>query len=319
MIKKAIGPTIVALMALACIILFFVVGPQFNQTQLGTLLILGIVCGASILYCFVVGQISGNNSQMDKLWSILPAVYAWIIAAKGGMTPRLLIMALLVTLWGIRLTFNFARKGAYHIKFWSGKEDYRWEILRKGKPLNNKVMWILFNFLFISVYQNVLILLTTFPMLAAMSSTIDLNWIDFLAAGLFAFFLLIETIADEQQWKFQIVKWGMLNEGRELKDLPEPYSKGFNTIGLWNYSRHPNYLGEQSIWLSFYIFSIASGLFFYNWSLFGALLLVLLFFGSSTFGESISKNKYPEYEDYCHKVSRYVPFRPYIKRSKNED
>lgn len=34
-------------------------------------------------------------------------------------------MAILVNLWGIRLTLNFARKGGYSWKFWEGEEDYR--------------------------------------------------------------------------------------------------------------------------------------------------------------------------------------------------
>ena len=169
MIKKAIAPAIAAALAIACIVVFFVTGYTFNQNQLDTLLILGIVCGGSILYCFIVGEISGNNSQMDKLWSILPAVYAWIIAAKGNLQPRLVIMALLVTLWGIRLTFNFARKGAYKLKFWEGEEDYRWAILRKNKYLSSRIAWMLFDLFFISIYQNVLILLTPFPGLVAMA------------------------------------------------------------------------------------------------------------------------------------------------------
>ena len=35
-------------------------------------------------------------------------------------------MLALVTLWGARLTFNFARKGGYA----PGGEDYRWAVLR---------------------------------------------------------------------------------------------------------------------------------------------------------------------------------------------
>ena len=57
MIKKLILPVIAGVAALAAIIMFFTVGPKFNKTQLDTLLILGIVCGSSILYCFIVGQI----------------------------------------------------------------------------------------------------------------------------------------------------------------------------------------------------------------------------------------------------------------------
>lgn len=107
--------------------------------QIGLTLL--IIAGCSALYCFVVGEITGNNSQMDKLWSILPAVYSWTAAGCCGMKPRLILMAVLATVWGMRLTFNFARKGAYSWKFWAGEEDYRWGWLRKQKYFSNK--WIL--------------------------------------------------------------------------------------------------------------------------------------------------------------------------------
>lgn len=299
---------------IACPILYFLVGPALNQDQLDTGLILLIILGASILYCFIVGEIAQNNSQMDKLWSLLPIAYCWVIAAKGHFAPRLLIMAILVTAWGIRLTINFARKGAYSIKFWSGEEDYRWKVLRETKILGKRWRWALFDFFFISLYQNVLVFLISVPALASMSSDKPLNWLDYVAMALLIGSLTLEIVADEQQNNFQTKKWKMIKEGKKLEELPEPYNKGFNTVGLWNHSRHPNYLGEQMIWVSFYIFSIASGLSVFNWSFLGALLLVFLFIGSSTFGEKISASKYPEYADYKEKVSRFIPWKAYRRK-----
>ena len=31
--------------------------------------------------CFVIGTVTGNVSQVDKLWSIIPVVYVWVVAA----------------------------------------------------------------------------------------------------------------------------------------------------------------------------------------------------------------------------------------------
>lgn len=101
---------------------------------------LAIVAACSAAYCFIVGEITLNNSQMDKLWSILPAVYVWIVAIKGGMSPRLVLMASLATIWGVRLTWNFARKGAYSWKFWAGEEDYRWKwLLNRSRSTRNQL------------------------------------------------------------------------------------------------------------------------------------------------------------------------------------
>jgi steroid 5-alpha reductase family enzyme len=235
------------------------------------------------------------------------------------MTPRLVVMACLATLWGIRLTFNFARKGAYHLKFWEGKEDYRWQVLREKKEFQPHWKWLIFNLLFISVYQNALVLMITFPALAAMNSAAAFGWIDYLAGGLMTFFLVYETIADEQQWSFQSQKWALIRGGKKLDELPAPYNKGFNTVGLWGHSRHPNYFGEQGIWLSFYVFSIgalvATGLrYIFNWSIVGALLLVVLFLGSSAFAEEISSAKYPEYAHYKKTVSKFFPWKKYREK-----
>ncbi|MCQ2585478.1 MAG: DUF1295 domain-containing protein [Treponema sp.] len=305
--------TIIGLSIFACPLVYFLVGPALDAVQIATLKTLVTVCGCSALYCFVAGELSKNNSQMDKLWSILPEVYLWIIAVQGGMKPRLVIMAVIGTVWGIRLTYNFAKKGAYSIKFWSGEEDYRWVLLRQRKEFQPRWKWMIFDFFFISIYQNTLILLTTFPALVAMNSEAALNWIDVVAIVIMAGAVLYETIADEQQWKFQSTKYKLLGEGKKLEELPYPYNKGFNTTGLWKVSRHPNYLGEQTTWVGCYIFSIAAGIGVFNWSFIGALLLIVLFIGSSTMGEQITGSKYPEYAEYKKTVSRYFPGRKYKK------
>ena len=309
--KKTLLAIVLAVSVIACPLLYFYVGPALDEIQLSVLKTLLIITSCSALFCFVVGELTSNNSQMDKLWSILPAVYVWIIAAKGGMSPRLVVMACLVTLWGARLTYNFARKGAYHIKFWTGREDYRWEVLRSRKEFQPHWKWMLFNLFFISVYQNLLVLMITFPALVSMRSEVPFGWADALAAVMLLMFLSYETIADEQQWRFQTRKWALIGEGKKLEELPEPYCKGFNTRGLWNVSRHPNYLGEQGVWVAFYLFSVAAGIGVFNWSVIGALLLIVLFLGSSAFAEEISRSKYPLYADYCKKVGKFFPGKPY--------
>jgi steroid 5-alpha reductase family enzyme len=284
---------------------------MLDASQLETLRILAYIAGGSAIYCFIVGELTRNNSQMDKLWSLLPIAYTWVIAARGGMSPRLLVMALLVTVWGIRLTYNFARKGAYSLKFWEGEEDYRWPVLRAKKEFQPRWKWMLFNLFFISIYQNALVLMTTLPALAVMNVDKPFGWGDGIASALMLCFILYETVADEQQWIFQSAKWRMIREGKKLEELPVPYNKGFNTVGLWGVSRHPNYFAEQGTWCAFYLFSVAAGIGIFNWSIFGALLLILLFLGSSAFAEKISAAKYPEYARYCSEVNKYFPGKRY--------
>ena len=303
--------TLLLLSLVVCPILYIYVGPALNALQIETLKTIGIVAGCSALLCFTLGEITRNNSQVDKIWSLLPIVYCWIIAAKGGMHPRLIVMAVLATLWGLRLTYNFARKGAYKLRFWEGEEDYRWEKVRALPFLQNRGVWMAFDLFFISGYQNALILMLTFPALVSVGSSAPFGVMDAVAAVLMFGFILYETIADEQQWAFQTKKWSMIKSGKKLEELPAPYNKGFNTIGLWSVSRHPNYMAEQSIWVSLYLFSIGAGVGIINWSMIGALLLIVLFTASTNLVEGISSDKYPEYTNYCKKVNKFFPGKAY--------
>ncbi|MCD4827236.1 MAG: DUF1295 domain-containing protein [Acholeplasmataceae bacterium] len=313
--KKNIGTILTVLTVLILSVLGFVLGgPQLSKLQSDTLKILLIICVISIAYCFLIGEITGNNSQVDKIWSILPIVYAWVIVGKSGLNPRLIVMAILITLWGIRLTYNFAKKGAYSIKFWSGEEDYRWVVLREDPKLNTRWKWALFNLFFISIYQNALILAITLPLLAVMESAVIFSIFDGLIAALLLGFIVLETIADHQQNKFQTKKYELLKQGKKLEDLPSPFNKGFTTNGLWRRSRHPNYFSEQSIWVVLYFFCISAGAtnyIFFNWTLVGSMFLILLFLGSSMFSEGISLKKYPEYQSYSKQVSKYIPLKMY--------
>ena len=69
------------------------------------------LCMLFMILCFVAGEFTGNLSQVDKLWSITPVVYMWIIYTHPTVdkSPRLLLMLVLVQLWSLRLTYNFTR------------------------------------------------------------------------------------------------------------------------------------------------------------------------------------------------------------------
>lgn len=313
--KKNIGTIITVFITLGLSVLALILGGVYlSELQSDTLRILAIVCVISIAYCFIAGEITGNNSQMDKLWSILPIVYAWIIVGKSGMDLRLIVMAILITIWGVRLTLNFAKKGAYSLKFWSGEEDYRWIVLRNNPKLNKRWKWAFFDLFFISIYQNALVLAICLPLLAVMESAVIFNVFDAFITAFVLGFIILETIADKQQMTFQTTKYKLLEQGKKLEELPSPYDKGFNTQGVWGRSRHPNYFSEQSIWVVLYFFCISAGVtdyVFFNWTLIGSMLLILLFIGSSAFSEGISLQKYPVYQDYIDKVSKYVPLKKY--------
>lgn len=240
-----------------------------------------ILCGSLVIYAFIMSSLTGNFSQIDEMWSIVPMFYVFHF---NQWTARGLLMFLLVVLWGLRLSYNFSRKGGY-----SGGEDYRWEVLRKKIP--NPFHWVLFNFFFISLYQSILLLLISSPCYFETGSPID--WKDYCASiGMFGF-LCMETIADQQQWEFQEEK---RKNGRK---------RGFIQNGLFRYSRHPNFFAEIMIWWCFYAFTGS-----FNYSIIGPLLLTLLFQGSTKFTESISSEKYLDYKEYQKNTSRIIPWWP---------
>jgi len=91
----------------------------------------GLVCvaAASVVaaLALILSLLTHEYSWTDRIWSLAPIGYAWVFAGAAHLRDgRLDVVAILITLWGVRLTFNFARKGGYS----PGGEDYRWGVLR---------------------------------------------------------------------------------------------------------------------------------------------------------------------------------------------
>ncbi|QNE46604.1 DUF1295 domain-containing protein [Glaciihabitans sp. INWT7] len=261
------------------------------------LVVLAVVCLAACAFAWIASLITGDNSWVDRLWSLLPVAYLWIFAGFAGLRDaRLDVMAVLVTLWGARLTFNFARKGGY-----SGGEDYRWPALRARMTPRQ---FAFFNLFFIVIYQNVLLVLITLPGLAALDHRdVPLGGFDILLGLLFLACLLGETIADQQQWDFHRWKRAEIAAGRE----PRPR---FLQTGLFRLSRHPNFFFEQAQWWLLFLFGAVAMGTLWHWTVVGAALLSLLFIGSTRFTESFTAAKYPEYARYQQTTSPSIPWLP---------
>lgn len=246
---------------------------------------------------WVLSLITGEHSWVDRIWSVVPVVYVWIYAGSAGLhDARLNLMAILVTLWGIRLTFNFARKGGYA----PGGEDYRWAVLRGRMPAWQ--FW-LFNLFFIVIYQNVLLYLITLPAWVAYQHQTPLGVLDLVCAVVFLAFLVGETVADQQQWNFHQWKSAEKAAGRD----PQPR---FLQSGLFRVSRHPNFFFEQAQWWVLFLLGCVAAGSILQWTVIGPLLLTGLFIGSTVFTESISLGRYPEYAQYQRRTSPIVPWPP---------
>jgi steroid 5-alpha reductase family enzyme len=297
------------------------------------LFIVLIVAAAITFVCWALSMLTKDYSWVDRIWSLAPIAYAWIFAwpvlgsAFSTASVRTLVMAILITLWGLRLTFNFARKGGY-----SGMEDYRWSIVRKAmKPWQ----WQIFNILFTDIYQNALLVLITIPVGLSAAFPSAIGFWDLVFIILFVIFLVMETVADQQQWNFQQSK-------KRAGGTLEP---GFVNTGMFHYSRHPNFFSEQAQWWVIYFLGASAavratlalsdagsasssvlsanpwgwivGHCLYgaiNWSIVGVVLLLAVFIGSTKMTESISAKKYPLYAQYQKTTSALVPW--FVRKSR---
>ena len=259
------------------------------------------------LWGHVEGKGHADPSIVDRLWSILPWLYCWYfvgvgwLRTGGELNPRVLLMACVATVWGLRLTFNFYIKGGF-----SGGEDYRWAEIRKWFP---GAKFEIFNLVFICFFQQNEVMAFALPVAAAYSSNAPLGRLDVVAACLYLALVAGEATADMQMFRYQQEKY----RRRAAGEPAGPYARGFIETGLWAYSRHPNYFCEVTMWYVFYLFSVAATGQAANWSLPGCVFLSLLFLppgASLDVTEALSSRKYKAYGEYQASVSRFVPWFP---------
>ncbi|KAK4224155.1 hypothetical protein QBC38DRAFT_26428 [Podospora fimiseda] len=266
---------------------------------------ISIILGAAFL---VAAEINRNYSQVDRFWSLLPTFYiahfdVWA-RLSGIPSQRLDALLLWSTIWSARLTFNYWRKGGYGI----GHEDYRWEVIRRAIP---KWAFHIFNWTFISFYQSALLYSIAAPayiILLASRIEPEITSADIAYLSIELGLILIEYIADQQQWVYQSAKKQYQNSAKVPSGFQQAeLDRGFITSGLWGRSRHPNFAAEQSIWFFLYQWSCYASKTLYSWAGVGPSLLILLFQGSTWFTEYITAGKYPEYRDYQRDVGMFVP------------
>ena len=282
------------------------------------------LCFAFSIYSFLWSIVGQNCSKVDQLWSLTPAIYSWVFllhsylsypSSSSSSPPpplRLLLVCILISLWSIRLTYNFYRRGGYG-NLITHEEDHRWPVLRR--LINSPLLFLLFNLTFISFYQNLLLLLITLPLHGIYTSYSYLSYRDLLLTLFFLFFLLIETVADEQHFAFHRLKASFKDTAARKQSSNSDIRDGFLQSGLFSLCRHPNYFAEQCMWIVVFLFSLLPNngesyqevIARNGWLGSGALQLVLLFQGSMAFGESITASKYPRYAHYQATTSQCIP------------
>lgn len=182
------------------------------------------------------------------------------------------------------------------------------EIVKAAIP---KWLFHIFNLTFIAFFQSVLLYAIAAPTYTLLlTGTIErgLTFGDVVFAGTEIALVVFEYFADQQQWDYQTAKYKYRETGKVTAGFDKAtLDRGFLAEGLWAYSRHPNFAAEQSVWIVLYQWSCYATGTLYSWAGIGALVLVLLFQGSTDLTERITSGKYPGYKEYQKQVGMFVP------------
>jgi steroid 5-alpha reductase family enzyme len=245
---------------------------------------------AATVAVFVFSFANDNTSVYDPYWSVAPVVVAvWLALGPGaarGLDARQVAVLVLVTLYGVRLTYNWARgwRGMAH-------EDWRYVDFRKK---TGQAYWLVSLF-GLHLFPTVMVLLGCLPLYAALvAPATPFGLIDGVAMVVTLGAIVIETVADEQLRTFRQSK-------REDGDIC--------TLGLWSWSRHPNYFGEIGVWVGVWLFGVANDAPW--WTAAGWVSMVVMFAGVSIpLAEKRSLARRPHFAEHQKRVSMLIPLPP---------
>ena len=228
-----------------------------------------------------------NASIVDIVWGLGFVLVGWVSFGVGkGDDVRGWVLAILVSLWGLRLAGYLARRNVGH------GEDYRYKAMRKhwGPKFPLISLFTVF------VLQGVLMWIVSLPLqLGQVEASPGFGPIGTMGVLVWAVGLFFEATGDAQLRRF---KADPANAGKVMSS------------GLWRYTRHPNYFGDSVVWWGIAIVAAEAGV--GAWGFIGAAVMTFLLVrvsGVALLERSLRKRK-PEYEEYARRTSAFVPRPP---------
>jgi steroid 5-alpha reductase family enzyme len=240
---------------------------------------------ALLLAAWVLSLVLRDVSIVDVAWGLGFVAVAWVAFATGdGCLGRRLLLAVLTTLWGLRLAAYIARRKLRH-----PGEDPRYGAWREkwGARFPLVSLFTVFGL------QAVLVWVVSLPLQGAATSADRLGALDWIGVAVWAVGLACEATGDAQMARF---KADPGNRGRIMDR------------GLWRYTRHPNYFGDFTVWWGLYLIALSAGAW---WTLPGPLVITLLLTrvsGKDHLERSMADR--PGYADYVARTSGFVPLPP---------
>lgn len=245
---------------------------------------------AATVAVFAVSIAVRNSSVYDPYWSVAPAALAayWLAdpATELGDPGRQVLVVALLWMWGVRLTWNWARG-------WTGlgHEDWRYVEL---KAKHGRLYWIV-SFFGIHLFPTVLVALGCLSVWVALEGSAGLDPAAYVGFAIALGATALEAVADEQL--------------RAWRARPDGATRPIDT-GLWRYSRHPNYFGECAFWWGLAVMALGAQPTAW-WVLAGPVAITLLFvFVSIPMMEARLVARRPAYAERQRTTSAFVPLPP---------
>jgi steroid 5-alpha reductase family enzyme len=195
-----------------------------------------------------IQQKSGNSGWVDVTWSLGVGGIAFIASifplAHGWPQWRQIIVGVLAASWCLRLGVHIAKRAS------ASADDprYRNMIIQWGSDAARRMFW------FLQSQAAVGIILVVSILLAAQNPDPHLRIQDLVGLAVLVVAIVGEAIADHQLREF----------------TADPANRnGICEVGLWRWSRHPNYFFEWLSWLAYPIIAIDFG----GYNLYGWLAL----------------------------------------------
>lgn len=231
-----------------------------------------------------------NSSIVDLFWGLFFVLAVWqFFALTDGAPARKLLIAALVTVWGVRLS------GHLLLRNWGQGEDFRYAQWRR--ETGPSYWWK--SYFRVFFLQGTIAWLLSAPLLIAQfqADPAALTVFDIAGAVVWGIGFFFEAVSD---WQLRRFKADPANKGKLL------------TTGLWRYSRHPNYFGDAAQWWGFFLVAVSG-----PWgvlTVYAPLLMTLLLMRVSgvTLLERTLQAR-PGYEDYMARTSAFFPLPPHHK------
>lgn len=229
-----------------------------------------------------------NAGIVDVGWATsVGGLAVFYAAAANGAPARRWLIAAMMGLWGARLAWYLL-----HDRVLGRPEDGRYADLRARGSYAAALRFFPF-----FQAQAVLAVLLSYPAwVAAINPAPSLGWIEFAGAAVWLVAVIGESLADRQLERF---KAQPANRGKTCR------------VGLWRYSRHPNYFFEWLVWVAYALVALGSP---YGWIAIGCPVLIfyLLFrvTGIPATEAQAVRSRGDDYRQYQATTSPFVPWPP---------